>query len=65
MDEIMTLIGLGFWISVGLAVAELFGWISIGWWLVALPLLIGIGITVGIIVVVFILGVLAAAISNL
>lgn len=60
----MSIIGLGFWISVGLAVAELFGWIFIGWWLVAAPLLIAIGIVVAIWVFAAIIALLVAAISN-
>lgn len=64
----MTLIGLGFWLSLGLAVAEFFGWITIGWWLVAAPLLIALGVWVALLIVglvIGLIGLLIAAIANM
>lgn len=63
----MSLIGLGFWVSLGLAVAEFFGWISIGWWLVAAPLLIALGISLVLFIVglvIGLIGLIVMAITN-
>ncbi len=60
----MSILGLGFWLSVGLAVAEFFGWISIGWWLVAAPLLVAMGIWFVLFVAGLLIGLIVLAISN-
>jgi hypothetical protein len=60
----MNLIALGFWISLGLAVLEVLHVISIGWLLVATPFLLGIGISVGIIVIAFVVGLLIVMITG-
>lgn len=60
----MSLIGLGFWISLGLAVLEILGITSIGWWWVATPFLLGLGLTGLIFVVGFLFMLIVAAISN-
>ncbi len=60
----MNIIGLGFWISVGLAVLQIVGVINIGWWLVAAPFLVAVGITAAIVVTAFVVAILIAAITN-
>jgi hypothetical protein len=50
---------LGFWISLGLAVAKLFG-LAISWWWVAAPLLIGTGIVFGIWIIAIVIAAIAA-----
>jgi hypothetical protein len=60
----LNIIYLGFWISVGLAVLQILGAINIGWWLVAAPLLVGVGITVALILIAFVVAILVAALSK-
>jgi hypothetical protein len=56
----LNIIALGFWISAGLAIRELLKVISIGWLLVAAPFLLGIGISVAIVLAVFVIALLVA-----
>lgn len=60
----MNIIQLGFWISLGLAVLEILKVISIGWLWVVTPFLLGIGITVGIILIAFVVALIIAAITK-
>jgi hypothetical protein len=60
----MNLIALGFWISVGLAILEAFHVISIGWLLVLAPFLLGIGISIGIIFLAFVIGLIALMLAG-
>ncbi len=60
----MNLSGLGFGISLILAVLEIVGVISIGWWLVAAPFLAAIALTAVLWVIGFILGLIILAITG-
>lgn len=66
----MNLIQIGFWVSVAFAILKLLGlgfFATLSWWWVAAPLLISIGIWLGLLVIGIVFGLIAlliAAITN-
>ena len=60
----MSLLEIGFWVSVAFAILKLFGWLAISWWWVAVPLFISLLIVFGILVIYFIFGLIVAVLSK-